>query len=162
MGYTQNAWLRPRERNKNRQIFTKGWPCWFFYALILFAPLFTPILFSHHTAALSSNPVVAFCGDGICQEKDPNTCLQDCYAHITPVCSPIAAPDGHIPSGFWVGSDTIGTLVSNQMVYHLPGIDHMTFGMSQLIHLTWFFLILFKSFSVFFKHEVKHSIFVLN
>eukprot|EP01132_Coremiostelium_polycephalum_P003336 gene3336-4182_t len=69
------------------------------------------------------------CGDGICQE-DVNSCVQDCAFQITKVCPPTTRVEKHLPSGYFVGSDTLGTLINNQMIWHLPGIEKLTFGMN--------------------------------
>lgn len=54
------------------------------------------------------------------------------------MCSALSAPPNHIPAGFWTEWDTLGDLISNQMLHHLPGIDHITFGKCP----NWFLLLL--------------------
>lgn len=39
------------------------------------------------------------CGDGLCLERFPESCFDDCYTEITKSCSPIAVPPGHISPG---------------------------------------------------------------
>ncbi|KYQ91470.1 pectin lyase-like family protein [Tieghemostelium lacteum] len=70
------------------------------------------------------------CGDGICQEIDPNSCIQDCYTYLTPYCSPVSVRDGSITPGSALERDTLGVLINNQMVWHLPGISHFMFGVN--------------------------------
>eukprot|EP01132_Coremiostelium_polycephalum_P001335 gene1335-1682_t len=70
------------------------------------------------------------CGDGICNEKDPNSCFVDCYYKITPVCPVRTIPKGHIAPGFPLGGDTLGNLINNQFVWRLPGSENMEHGVN--------------------------------
>jgi hypothetical protein len=68
------------------------------------------------------------CGTGICVERFAEDCFVDCYDHITTPCPSIAPPVGHISPGLPVRDDTFGNLIRNQMLWHLPGIEHVTYG----------------------------------
>ncbi|KYQ93942.1 hypothetical protein DLAC_04830 [Tieghemostelium lacteum] len=77
---------------------------------------------------INGAPFGTSCGDGICNEADPNTCFVDCWQQFTPTCPVRTVPNGHIAPGFFYESDTLGDLISNQFMWHLPGSEHMTFG----------------------------------
>ncbi|EGG18077.1 hypothetical protein DFA_06744 [Cavenderia fasciculata] len=66
------------------------------------------------------------CGDNICNENNPNDCFKDCYSHITPICDARKVPKNHIAPGFITQGDTLGAIIDNQMIWHLPGSEHMT------------------------------------
>jgi len=68
------------------------------------------------------------CGDGICNEKEPNSCFKDCYKQYTKTCPTRTMPDGHIAPGFFTQTDTLGDLITNQFLWRLPGSDHLSFG----------------------------------
>ncbi|KYQ89927.1 hypothetical protein DLAC_08497 [Tieghemostelium lacteum] len=94
------------------------------------------------------------CGDGVldipeeagtCQKDvkvflgnvaDPTNCLPNNPACSPPdilpssTCSDLYTPPGHIPNGYWTGFDTIGLLIENQQIWHVPGIEHLQFGVS--------------------------------
>ncbi|EGG15676.1 hypothetical protein DFA_10518 [Cavenderia fasciculata] len=76
-----------------------------------------------HIVPASGNIV---CGDNICNEDNPNDCFQDCYSHITPICDARKVPKNHIAPGFITQDDTLGAIIDNQMIWHLPGSEHMT------------------------------------
>ncbi|KYQ92324.1 hypothetical protein DLAC_06287 [Tieghemostelium lacteum] len=68
----------------------------------------------------------AYCGDGICQEEFPNLCIIDCYDQITPDCPGQNAPtklDKDYPT-----HELVGTLLNNQYLYRLPGLEHLMHG----------------------------------
>ncbi|KYQ91948.1 hypothetical protein DLAC_07189 [Tieghemostelium lacteum] len=71
------------------------------------------------------------CGDGICNEEI-STCILDCYLHLTETCSSTKVVDNHIPTGFPTGIDTLGMLIDNQMLWHLPGVEKFTMGVNVL------------------------------
>ncbi|EGG15642.1 hypothetical protein DFA_10484 [Cavenderia fasciculata] len=67
------------------------------------------------------------CGNGRCDELDPNDCIQDCFRYITQVCPPITTRKGrNIP--MYVESDTVGDLLYNTFDWRLPGYQHLSFG----------------------------------
>eukprot|EP01132_Coremiostelium_polycephalum_P003337 gene3337-4183_t len=70
--------------------------------------------------------VPAYCGDGICQEEFPELCIIDCYQHITPVC-PAQATPSRIHQDYPV-NDFTGSLLNNQYLYRLPGLEHLLHG----------------------------------
>ncbi|EGG16986.1 hypothetical protein DFA_07967 [Cavenderia fasciculata] len=72
------------------------------------------------------NGVAPFCGDNICNENNPSDCFIDCYSHITPMCDARKVPKNHIAPGFVTQDDTLGAIIDNQMIWHLPGSEHMT------------------------------------
>jgi len=68
------------------------------------------------------------CGDGICNEKHPESCIADCYAHIERLC-PAQSPPA--PLDYTYGKtkkDTFGVLLNNQYIFSLPGIHHLSHG----------------------------------
>ncbi|EFA75956.1 hypothetical protein PPL_10532 [Heterostelium album PN500] len=67
------------------------------------------------------------CGNGICDEVDPNSCIYDCYKYITPRCAPYTMKQGSIPP-METSMDTLGLLIQNQMIWRLPGYQHFSFG----------------------------------
>jgi len=71
-----------------------------------------------------------FCGDGICNEKDKNSCFQDCHSEITKSCAARTVPDKHISPGFYYSDDTLGDIISNQFIWRLPGSEHLSYGMN--------------------------------
>lgn len=81
-----------------------------------------------------------FCGDGICNEQPPSSCIQDCYDVITSLCPPLAAPTGHIPV-FWVEEDTLGDIISNQVficnIFHVKILTDLYFQSSFIDYLDW-------------------------
>jgi organic hydroperoxide reductase OsmC/OhrA len=89
-----------------------------------------PLLFCQNDrnfTKVASNITTA-CGSGICHEEIPGMCFTDCYSRITRVCSGTIPPPGHIPAGFSLSDDSLGSLVYNQMLWHLPGIEHFAHG----------------------------------
>eukprot|EP01133_Synstelium_polycarpum_P014216 gene14216-16767_t len=68
------------------------------------------------------------CGNGICDEADPNNCLFDCFKYITETCPPMTVRKGSIVPNEVSPSDTLGILIDNQMVWRLPGYQHFTYG----------------------------------
>lgn len=78
------------------------------------------------SVCMSNSPLT--CGTGICVERFAEDCFVDCYDHITTPCPSIAPPVGHISPGLPVRDDTFGNLIRNQMLWHLPGIEHVTYG----------------------------------
>ncbi|KYR00896.1 hypothetical protein DLAC_02958 [Tieghemostelium lacteum] len=91
----------------------------------------SPYDFVHPTCTIptvvSSGPAV--CGDGFCDEGNPNNCLKDCYHLLSEKCESRKVPSNHIPPGFFVEyTDTLGNLIDNQMIWHLPGSEHFQTG----------------------------------
>ncbi|KYQ92323.1 hypothetical protein DLAC_06286 [Tieghemostelium lacteum] len=78
---------------------------------------------------LAETPI--FCGDGICNE-DTSDCILDCGLHITETCSATEVVDNHFPTGFTTGIDTLGLLIDNQQLWHLPGVEKFTMGVNVL------------------------------
>lgn len=70
------------------------------------------------------------CGDGICLEQSPEDCFIDCHPFITTQCSSIGAKPGFLSQNLPVEADTLGDLIRNQMLWHLPGLEHMQYGMN--------------------------------
>jgi len=68
------------------------------------------------------------CGDGICNENQPETCLIDCYAHMEKICPGQSPPAPLKPEYGDSSKDTISTLLNNQYLFSLPGIHHMSHG----------------------------------
>eukprot|EP01133_Synstelium_polycarpum_P019853 gene19853-23783_t len=68
------------------------------------------------------------CGNGICDEVDPNTCIIDCYKYITENCPPMTVRQGSIVPNEISQIDTLGILIDNQIVWRLPGYQHFTYG----------------------------------
>eukprot|EP01132_Coremiostelium_polycephalum_P004960 gene4960-6177_t len=67
------------------------------------------------------------CGNGICDEVDPNSCIYDCYKYITPKCPHNQLKKGSL-APLDTGDDTLGKLIWNQIDWRLPGYQHFTFG----------------------------------
>ncbi|KYR00041.1 hypothetical protein DLAC_03539 [Tieghemostelium lacteum] len=83
-----------------------------------------PSTFISSTTSTTNSPV---CGDGFCNE-DPVTCLIDCWQDITPLCKGLAPPSPITSSYPQAEGDFIGSLVNNQYLYSIPGINHMSHG----------------------------------
>ncbi|GAM26034.1 hypothetical protein SAMD00019534_092090 [Acytostelium subglobosum LB1] len=69
------------------------------------------------------------CGDGICNEENPNQCLVDCSRYITERCPALNIEKGRLVP-FSVRSDTLGKMLSNRMIWGLPGYQHMSFAIN--------------------------------
>eukprot|EP01133_Synstelium_polycarpum_P011976 gene11976-13973_t len=68
------------------------------------------------------------CGNGVCDESDPHSCIEDCYQYITETCPPMSVRKGSIVPNEVDDTDALGVLINNQMVWRLPGFQHFTFG----------------------------------
>lgn len=71
------------------------------------------------------------CGDGLCTSNETTSnCATDCWRSIpSPECGYVL-PQSNIQPGLQVGSDTIGTLIENSMLWTIPGIEHMAHGVN--------------------------------
>ncbi|KYQ88510.1 hypothetical protein DLAC_11228 [Tieghemostelium lacteum] len=75
------------------------------------------------STVLNGNPV------DICTQTDPNLDFSNCYSLLTKVCPSRIVPKNHLSPGFfYTGNDMLGSLVSNQFIWHLPGSEHMSYG----------------------------------
>ncbi|KYR01159.1 hypothetical protein DLAC_02268 [Tieghemostelium lacteum] len=63
-----------------------------------------------------------------CTSLDPDMDFENCYSKITKVCPTRQVPKNHLAPGYYYSSDTLGSLVSNQFIWRLPGSEHMSFG----------------------------------
>eukprot|EP01132_Coremiostelium_polycephalum_P009062 gene9062-11100_t len=72
------------------------------------------------------------CGNGLCDERDPHMCLVDCYKYMTQKCSPLTSKKGSIVPQTYSNQDTLGLMIANQVVWRLPGYQHLSFGMNQV------------------------------
>ncbi|KYR00011.1 hypothetical protein DLAC_03508 [Tieghemostelium lacteum] len=63
-----------------------------------------------------------------CTSLDPDMDFENCYSKITKVCPTRQVPNNHLAPGYYYSSDTLGSLVSNQFIWRLPGSEHMSFG----------------------------------
>ncbi|EGG23748.1 hypothetical protein DFA_05882 [Cavenderia fasciculata] len=70
----------------------------------------------------------ASCGDGICNEVNFESCFVDCHAQFTTTCSATNVPDNHLSPGYTINDDTLGDMISNQQIWHLPGSEHLSSG----------------------------------
>ncbi|KAF2075449.1 hypothetical protein CYY_003230 [Polysphondylium violaceum] len=75
------------------------------------------------------------CGDGICNELDPLSCLIDCHGNIEKAC-PGQSPPAKLQDYYTNIHDTIGTLLSNQYIFSLPGINYISHGIDITTHET--------------------------
>ncbi|KYQ92989.1 hypothetical protein DLAC_05593 [Tieghemostelium lacteum] len=73
------------------------------------------------------NVTMGTCGNGFCDEV-PNECIVDCHRFITERCAPLTVRKGSLVPGISVESDTMGSLLSNQFIWRLPGYQHLAFG----------------------------------
>ncbi|KAF2068743.1 hypothetical protein CYY_009932 [Polysphondylium violaceum] len=67
---------------------------------------------------------------GGCNSTDPNEDFLNCYSKLTKVCPSRQVPPRHISPGFSYSRDTLGNLISNQFIWHLPGSEHFSFGIN--------------------------------
>lgn len=70
------------------------------------------------------------CGDGICSVFESHvTCFDDCFGNnnLPPQCS-YFTPQSKMQAGIPVRDDTIGNLIANQVLWTIPGIEHLTHG----------------------------------
>eukprot|EP01132_Coremiostelium_polycephalum_P011916 gene11916-14571_t len=68
---------------------------------------------------------------GTCTKSDPNEDFINCYQRLTKTCPSRQVPPKHLSPGFkYSNQDTIGNLISNQFIWHLPGSEHMSFGVN--------------------------------
>ncbi|KAF2077732.1 hypothetical protein CYY_000979 [Polysphondylium violaceum] len=66
------------------------------------------------------------CGDNVCNEIKPETCLIDCYAHIEKKC-PGQSPPAKLQDFYGnTDSDIVGKLLNNQYIFSLPGMSYMS------------------------------------
>eukprot|EP00029_Vermamoeba_vermiformis_P004855 TRINITY_DN1552_c0_g1_i1.p1 TRINITY_DN1552_c0_g1~~TRINITY_DN1552_c0_g1_i1.p1 ORF type:complete len:1041 (+),score=211.67 TRINITY_DN1552_c0_g1_i1:72-3125(+) len=70
------------------------------------------------------------CGDGLCLEQSIEDCFIDCHPLLTSQCSSIASKPGFLSQGLPIESDTLGELIRNQMLWHLPGLEQITYGVN--------------------------------
>ncbi|EGG21502.1 hypothetical protein DFA_01388 [Cavenderia fasciculata] len=68
------------------------------------------------------------CGDGICNEVNPNTCFVDCFGEMTELCPTRQTSKKHLSPGYPLASDTLGLLIANQQLWRMPGSEVMGFG----------------------------------
>ncbi|KAF2075622.1 hypothetical protein CYY_003090 [Polysphondylium violaceum] len=73
------------------------------------------------------------CGDGICNEDNPLNCLLDCHSQIEKIC-PGQSPPAKLQDVYSNVHDTIGTLLSNQYIFSLPGINYISHGIDITTH----------------------------
>ncbi|KAF2069409.1 hypothetical protein CYY_009274, partial [Polysphondylium violaceum] len=69
-----------------------------------------------------------YCGDGVCNEVHPESCLIDCYSLIEEIC-PGQSPPAKLQDYYQnTNQDLVGTLLNNQYILSLPGINYMSHG----------------------------------
>ncbi|EGG23746.1 hypothetical protein DFA_05880 [Cavenderia fasciculata] len=70
------------------------------------------------------------CGDGACNEDSPHACPFDCFMELTKTCRELAPPTKIDP--IYKTNELLGSLLNNQYLYALPGIDVFGHGVDIL------------------------------
>ncbi|EGG23747.1 hypothetical protein DFA_05881 [Cavenderia fasciculata] len=77
-----------------------------------------------------SQSIQPVCGDNMCNEDNPQECPYDCHSELTTTCREIAPPT-KIDS-IYKTNELLGSLLNNQYLYALPGIDVFGHGVDIL------------------------------
>lgn len=92
---------------------------------------FNEYYYSNECTYMSCNTTAvadeSYCGDGMCTAQKLSSCIQDCHQFVTTKCSALQAPDNHL-NPFYVEDDTLGNMLWNQFVYHLPGLERIQYA----------------------------------
>jgi len=69
------------------------------------------------------------CGDGVCNEPIPDSCMVDCHSLIEKTC-PAQSPPAKLQDFYEEPhkKDTLGTLLNNQYIFSQPGLHYMSHG----------------------------------
>ncbi|KYQ90354.1 hypothetical protein DLAC_08969 [Tieghemostelium lacteum] len=128
----KSAPLQFQERRSLRFISLDDQNVEIFYSNLACGERLTQTNYDLNHPCTTSTPLssgVSTCGDGFCDEMNQNSCFQDCYHQLSERCESRKVPSKHISPGFFIEySDTIGNLIDNQMIWHLPGSEHFQTG----------------------------------
>ncbi|KAF2078626.1 hypothetical protein CYY_000126 [Polysphondylium violaceum] len=76
------------------------------------------------------NQVTSYnCGDGVCNDQTPDSCMIDCHSLIEKIC-PAQSPPAKLQDFYQEPhkKDTLGTLLNNQYIFSQPGVHYMSHG----------------------------------